>query len=59
MERIQHPIEVHGLNTILEDGIKVEDLEVKDLLFLILIELRIANQHNNIITEEEIDNDDT
>ena len=54
MPREQHPLEIYGLNTILEDGIDVRDLEVKDLLYLILKELKIANLHNLIITDEEI-----
>lgn len=57
--RIQHPLEIYGLDTIIKDGIKVEDLEVKDLLILVLSELKKINEHLYCITEEEIDNDFT
>ena len=57
MPRIQHPVEVYGMDTILEDGVKVEDLEVKDLLFMILNELKDINTHLQSMTEEELEND--
>jgi hypothetical protein len=58
MPRFQYPLEVHGLQTILDEGVKAEDLEVKDLLLFILAELKTMNEHLTIITDEEIDTDD-
>ena len=57
--REQWPFEIHGIQTILDEGIEVEDMSVKDLLIEILIELKKANIHNEIITEEEITDDST
>ena len=54
MPRYQFPLEVHGVQTILDEGIKAEDIEVKDLLIMILAELKIMNEHLYLITEEEI-----
>ena len=57
MPRKQWPIEIHGMDTILDDGIKVKDLDVKELLVFILIELKKLNIQAQLITEEEIEND--
>jgi len=59
MSREQHPIEIYGVQQILDEGIEVEDMSVRDLLIEILIELKKANIHNEIITEEEITDDST
>lgn len=58
MPRYQYPLEVHGLQTILDEGVQVEDLEVKDLLLMILAELKVMNEHLALITDEEIEADD-
>jgi len=58
MPREQYPLEIHGIQTILDNGLDVRDLEVKDILLLILAELRIIREHSSIITDEEIDMDD-
>ena len=58
MPRYQHPLEVHGFDEMVEDGLDVKDLEVKDLLFFILAELKTMNEHLTIITDEELDADD-
>lgn len=55
MPRFQHPLEVHGVQTIIDEGLDVKDLEVKDLLAMILMELKVLNTHMLLITEEEID----
>lgn len=55
MGRKQWPLEIYGMETILGEGIKVEDLDVKELLILVLIELKIANKHLMSITDEEFD----
>ena len=54
MGRYQHPLEVHGIQIILDDGLKVKDIETKDLLLMILIELKIMNNHLYSMTDEEI-----
>ena len=58
MPRYQYPTEVHGLQTILDEGVEVQDLEAKDILLLILAELKTMNEHLTIITDEEIDIDE-
>lgn len=58
MPRFQHPLEVYGLDKIIEDGLDVEDLRVKDLLLLILAELKTMNEHLTIVTDEEVNVDD-
>jgi hypothetical protein len=58
MPRYQYPLEVHGLQTILDEGVQVEDLEAKDLLLMILAELKVMNEHLALITNEEIDIDE-
>jgi len=58
MPREQHPVEVHGMDTILEDGLKVEDLEVKDLLLLMYSELKIMNIHFSLLTGSEVTEED-
>lgn len=58
MPRHQHPLEVYGFDKMIEDGLDVEDLEVKDLLLYILAELRAMNEHLTTITDEEIDIDE-
>jgi len=62
MGRKQHPLEIYGMETILGEGISVEDVSSKDLLIYILLELKTMNQHLQSITDEEfekgeIDND--
>jgi len=56
--RKQWPLEVHGIDTILEDGIDVKELDVQELLVLILFELKKANIQLQSMTDEEIDNGD-
>jgi len=58
MPRKQWPLEVHGMDTILEDGVEVRDLDVKELLVLIFLELKKANIQLQSMTDEEIDNGD-
>lgn len=58
MPRYQFPLEVHGVQTLLDEGVKVDDLEVKDLLVFILAELRVMNRHLALMTDEEIDIDE-
>lgn len=58
MPRFQHPSELHGFDKMIEEGLDVEDLEVKDILLFILAELKSINEHLTIITDEEIDIDE-
>lgn len=53
MPRYQHPLEVYGLDKIISDGLKVKDIELKDLLLMILMELKTMNNHLHAITDEE------
>lgn len=58
MPRFQYPLEIYGFDKMVEDGLDVKDLEVKDLLLFILAELRVMNKHLALITDEEIDVND-
>ncbi|MBE9509864.1 MAG: hypothetical protein IMY71_03230 [Bacteroidetes bacterium] len=55
MPRYQHPLEIHGFGAMVDEGLDVKDLEVKDLLFFVLAELRVMNRHLALMTDEEID----
>lgn len=55
MPRFQHPLEIHGFDAMVEDGLDVKDLEVNDLLLFILAEFRVMNRHLALMTDEEID----
>lgn len=55
--RKQWPLEVHGIDTILDDGIEVHEKTMRDLLTEILRELKQFNMHMQSITDEEINND--
>lgn len=55
MGRFQHPLEVYGVQALLDDGVQVEDLELKDLMVMILSELKTLNIHMSIVTGEEVD----
>ncbi|MCK4330877.1 hypothetical protein KAX02_13685 [candidate division WOR-3 bacterium] len=54
MPREQYPLEVHGIQTILDEGLDVHEMTVRDLLTEILKELKKANVYNAINTDEEI-----
>jgi len=58
MGRHQYPLEVHGMQTILDEGLDVKDIEVKDLLIMIYVELKKMNDHLYSITDEEINHVD-
>ena len=58
MPRFQHPPELHGFDKMIEEGLDVEDLEVKDILLFILAELKSISEHLTIITDEEINIDE-
>lgn len=55
MARTQHPFELYGMDTVLKEGLDVHDFEVKELLAMILIELRVANNHLYSMTDEEVE----
>ena len=54
MGRHQYPFELYGFNKMVEDGLDVKDIEVKDLLLMILMEMKVLNEHLASITDEEI-----
>ena len=58
MSRYQHPLEVHGVQTIIDNGLDVKEMSVRDLLCEILGELKRLNDHMYSITEEEIEKED-
>ena len=56
MSREQWPLEVHGMDTILEDGIEVKDLEVKELLIMMLLELKKIEYHLMLASDADLTN---
>ena len=58
MARDQWPLEVHGIDTILDEGINVEDLDAKQILFAIFTVLKKMELHLSILSETEITNQD-
>ena len=56
--RTQHPIEVHGVQELLDDGVEVHEMTLRDLLILAITELRITNAHLSILSETEITSQD-
>ena len=55
MPRHQYPFELWGFNKMVEDGLDVKDIEVKDLLLMILVEMRALNTYMSILTDEELE----
>ena len=58
MGRKQHPLEIYGMETILGEGITVEDVSSKDLLIYILLELKTMNSFLAEITDMEIEKEE-
>ena len=58
MPREQHPVEVYGIEEILEEGMKVKDLNVKELLFSIDITLKKIEYHLSLASDTELKNQD-
>ena len=56
--REQWPLEIHGIDTILEEGINVEDLDAKQILLAIFTMLKKIETHLSILSETEITNQD-
>lgn len=56
--RVQHPLEVHGIQTILDEGLDVSEKSVMDILKEAVAELRRLNRHLQILTGEEIEDND-
>lgn len=53
--RTQYPLEVHGVQEIIDEGLDVHELDLKGLLIEILIELRRLNIQMEILTDNEVD----
>lgn len=59
MPRDQHPLEVYRFDEMVEEGLEVHDMSMRDLLRNILFELQRMNKHLQLITDEEIEADDS
>lgn len=57
MPRYQHPLEVHRFEEMIDEGLKVHEVSIRDLLSEILGQLKIFNEHMQLITDEEIEDD--
>ena len=58
MGRIQNPVEVQGVQAILDEGLEVHEMSIRDLLQEILYELKHLNKHLFVVTEEELEAND-
>lgn len=58
MPRKQYPLEVHGVQTILDEGLEVKDMSVKELLTTGIVLLRKIELHLALITDEQINEGD-
>lgn len=57
MPRYQYPLEVHRFEEMVDEGLKVHEVSMRDLLSEILGQLKIFNKHMQLITDEEIEDD--
>lgn len=55
MSRNQSPLEVHGVQEVIDEGLDVHELDLKGLLIEILIELRRINVQMAILTDNEVE----
>lgn len=58
MARRQWPLEIHGVQQIIDDGLEVEDMSVKELLTTGIVLLRKIELHLALITDEQINEGD-
>jgi len=56
MSREQWPLEVHGMDTILDEGVESKDLDVKELLIEMLRELKKIEYHLSIASDADLTN---
>jgi len=54
--REQWPLEVHGIDTIIDKGINVEDLNVRELLIEMLKELKKIEYHLMLASDADLTN---
>ena len=58
MPRVQHPLEVHGIQQIIDEGLNVHEMTIKDILILMFTELKKIEIHLSILSETEVTNQD-
>ena len=58
MSRVQHPLEVYGFEKMTEEGLDVSEKTVADILKEVVAELKRLNRHLQILTGEEIEDND-
>lgn len=58
MPRTQHPLEIHGFEKMVEEGLDVSENAVADILKEVVAELKRLNRHLQILTDEEIEDND-
>lgn len=59
MPRDQHPLEVYRFDEMVEEGLTVHEKIMRDLLRSVLFELQRLNKHMQVITDEEVAEDDS
>lgn len=58
MPEYRNPLEVHQLQEMIDDGLKVKEYDLRDAAISILITLKKIERHLSILSDEEIDDID-
>ncbi len=58
VKRIQHPVEVHGVQELLDYGIKVHEMSLREMFAEMLLTLKKIEIHNQTITDNEFSEGD-
>lgn len=58
MAEYQYPLEIQQLQEMIDEGLEVKEMDLRDLLITGIIELKKMNYHLSILSDEEIDDID-
>lgn len=58
MPREQWPLEVYELQKMIDEGLDVKEMTVRDLLLIMIMELKKINLHLSVLDGEEIKDHD-
>ena len=53
--REQWPLEMYGMDTILDEGVEAKEFDLRDLLGQVIKQLKINNMHLSLITDTMIE----
>lgn len=58
MSRIQWPLEIHQLQEMIDEGLGVKEMTLRDLILVGIIEFKKMNLHLSILSGEEVTDKD-